>query len=254
MCGLFDVSRSSYYFRLKNRFRVDAERDRLKRRAAELHQQSRSSLGARGLSAALCSEKERVGRYKARSLMREMGLKSLQRRRHRYKPSGAEAQYAPNHLARKFTVASPNQVWCGDVTYIWAGTYWVYLAAVLDLHARRIVGWAMSRSPDSELTSKALRVAYESRGRPKNVMFHSDQGCHYSSKMFRRTLSEMQIKQSMSRRGNCWDNAPMERFFGSLKSEWIPKVGYKNEADASADILSYLINYYSIVRTHNPND
>ena len=88
MCGLFDVSRSSYYFRLKNRFRVDAERDRLKRRAAELHQQSRSSLGARGLSAALCSEKERVGRYKARSLMREMGLKSLQRRRHRYKRKG----------------------------------------------------------------------------------------------------------------------------------------------------------------------
>ena len=115
---MFGVNRSSDYIRIKHSSRVDAERDCLKNRVAQLHQQSRGSMDARGLSAALRSEKEKVGRYMARSLTREMGLKSLQRRRHRYKPSGADAQYAPNHLARKFTVASPNQVWCGDVTYI----------------------------------------------------------------------------------------------------------------------------------------
>ncbi|MCV2225378.1 IS3 family transposase [Pseudomonas sp. C98] len=253
LCGVFGINRSSYYERLKQRTKVDVERDRLKIKAAELHEQSRGSMGARSLAKALCNEKESVGRYMARSLMREIGLKSQQRRRHRYKPSGAEAQYAPNHLERKFNVEAPNQVWCGDVTYIWAGTYWVYLAAVLDLHARRIVGWAISRSPDSALTCRALKMAFESRGRPENLMFHSDQGCHYSSKMFREALSQMRIKQSMSRRGNCWDNAPMERFFGSLKSEWIPKAGYRNEDEASTDVLRYLTHYYNRIRLHSHN-
>lgn len=96
-------------------------------------------------------------------------------------------------------------------------------------------------------------MAFESRGRPENLMFHSDQGCHYSSKVFREMLADMRIKQSMSRRGNCWDNAPMERFFGSLKSEWIPKAGYRNEDEASTDVLRYLTHYYNRIRLHSHN-
>ncbi|MBU2883818.1 IS3 family transposase, partial [Psychrosphaera sp. I2R16] len=128
-----------------------------------------------------------------------------------------------------------------------------YLAVVIDLFARKPVGWAMSHSPDSDLTVKALTMAYELRGRPENVMYHSDQGSHYTSRKFRQRLWRYQITQSMSRRGNCWDNAPMERFFRSLKTEWIPTVGYRSFNEAKIDITKYIIGYYSQVRPHQHN-
>ena len=123
----------------------------------------------------------------------------------------------------------------------------------MDLFGRKPVGWAMSLSPDSELTSKALKMACESRGQPKGVMFHSDQGRHYTSRKFRQTLWQCQIKQSMSRRGNCWDNAPMERFFRSLKVEWVPTYGYHSFTQAQHHIVKYLIGYYSQLRPHKHN-
>ncbi len=150
-------------------------------------------------------------------------------------------------------MTAPNQVWCGDVTYIWTGTQWAYLAVVLDLFARKPVGWAMSLSPDSELTSKALMVAFEARGRPKGLLFHSDQGSHYTSRRFRQQLWRYQIRQSMSRRGNCWDNAPMERLFRSLKTEWMPTTGYRSVNEAKQAITDYLVGYYSQVRPHSYN-
>jgi putative transposase len=186
-------------------------------------------------------------------MMKEAELESTQRRKHRYRTAKHEAKYAPNHLERAFSVKRPNRVWCGDVTYIWAGKRWVYLAVVLDLYARRVIGWSLSSSPDSALTGDALRIAYESRGCPKGVMFHSDQGSHYSSRYYRQKLCQYRIKQSMSRRGNCWDNAPMERFFRSLKSEWIPEYGYENTDDAKRDILSYITYYYNYRRPHSFN-
>lgn len=220
----------------------------------ELHAASRGAAGARTLSAALRAEGEPVGRFKARRLMQEAQISSRQRRPHRYQVAAEEAQIAPNRLNREFTVCRPNETWCGDVTYIWAGNEWLYLAVVLDLYARRVVGWAISRSPDSELTQQALTVAYEARGRPRGVMFHSDQGCHYTSRAFRQRLWRYGMQQSMSRRGNCWDNAPMERFFGSLKSEWIPEKGYRCFQEAESDILRFLTHHYNRVRLHSFND
>ena len=111
----------------------------------------------------------------------------------------------PNLLAREFDVQQPNQVWCGDITYVWAGGRWHYLAAVLDLHTRRVVGWAMSDKPDAELAIKALEMAYQQRGCPSGVLFHSDQGSQYGSRAFRQRLWRYRMTQSMSRRGNCWD-------------------------------------------------
>jgi putative transposase len=254
LCQVFEIHRSSYYYRAQRAKTVDTARERLKARVVELHAASRGAAGARTLSAALKSEGEAVGRYKAASLMMEAGIESKQRRKHRYRQAESESAIAPNHLNRTFTVPRPNQVWCGDVTYIWAGTHWVYLAVVLDLYARRVVGWALSGSPDSALTIQALGMAYESRGRPTGVMFHSDQGCHYTSLSFRQRLWQYQIKQSMSRRGNCWDNAPMERFFGSLKSEWLPETGYRDMDEAKEDIVWYLTHYYNRVRPHSYND
>jgi len=196
----------------------------------------------------------KVGRDKARRMMKEAGLKSTQRRKHCYRLAKDEAKYARNHLERGFNVERPNIVWCGDVTYIWAGKRWVYLAVVLDLYARRVIGWSLSSSPDSVLIGNALRIAYESRGCPKGVMFHSDQGSHYSSRAYRQKLCQYRIKRSMSRRGNYWDNASMERFFRSLKSEWIPEYGYENMDDAKTDILSYMTYYYNRRRPHGFNN
>ena len=140
-----------------------------------------------------------MSRYMASKRMKELSLVSCQLPLHRYKKTGNEHLGIPNTLNREFTTDYPNQIWCGDVTYVWTGKRWSYLAVVLDLYSRQVVGWAMSNSPDSALTAKALRLAYESRGRPKGLMFHSDQGCHYTSLKFRQTLWRFQIKQSMSR-------------------------------------------------------
>ncbi|GIU51577.1 hypothetical protein TUM4438_41730 [Shewanella sairae] len=172
---------------------------------------------------------------------------------HRYKKSGNEYTDIPHLLNRQFDVVEPNTVWCGDVTYVWTGNRWAYLAVVLDLFGRKVIGWAMSYSPDTTLTLKALDMAYECRGRPQGLIYHSDQGSHYTSRKYRQRLWRYRIKQSLSRRGNCWDNAPMERFFRSLKVEWIPTAGYRSFIEAKHHINDYIIRYYNNVRPHHYN-
>jgi putative transposase len=127
------------------------------------------------------------------------------------------------------------------------------LATVLDLYRRKIVGFALSDSPDGELTKLALSNAFKARGKPIGLMFHSDQGCHYTSLSFRQLIWKYQIKQSISRRGNCWDNAAMERFFRSLKTERMPKNGYNNESVANDSVRDYMYKYYNSIRPHSHN-
>ena len=225
----------------------------LKSEVRRAHTLSGGSAGARTIATMLSTGDTKVTRYIAGKLMKEMNLVSCQQPKHRYKKGGSENPEIPNTLNRQFNVTKPNSVWCGDVTYIWVGDRWAYLAVVIDLFARKPVGWAMSFSPDSRLTQKALLMAYEARGQPKGLMFHSDQGSHYTSLSFRQNLWRLQIKQSMSRRGNCWDNAPMERFFRSLKTEWVPTKGYKNFSEAEQHIVSYLTGYYCQLRPHSNN-
>lgn len=186
--------------------------------------------------------------------MSELGLICKQPGPHAYKQATVERPDIPNELNREFEVSEPNAVWCGDITYIWAGNRWIYLAVVLDLHARRVVGWAVSDKPDANLTILALERAYEQRGRPEGVMFHSDQGVQYSSLRFRQRIWRYRMKQSMSRRGNCWDNSPMERLFRSLKTEWVPPLGYESLVEARRDIGTYLMDYYNWRRPHTAND
>ena len=189
-------------------------------------------------------------RWGAGRLMKELGLVSCQQPTHQYKRGGHEHVAIPNHLERQFAVTEPNQVWCGDVAYIWTGKRWAYLAVVLDMFARKPMGWAMSFSPDSRLTIKALEMAWETRGKPVGVRFHSDLGSHYTSRQFRQLLWRYQIKQSMSRCGNCWDNSPMERFFRSLKNEWVPVTGYVSFSDAAHAITDYIVGYSCSDRTN----
>ncbi|WP_151356594.1 IS3 family transposase [Shigella flexneri] len=248
LCHVFGVHRSSYRYWKNRPEKPDGRRAVLRSQVLELHGISHGSAGARSIATMATRRGYQMGRWLAGRLMKELGLVSCQQPTHRYKRGGHEHVAIPNYLERQFAVTEPNQVWCGDVTYIWA-----YLAVVLDLFARKPVGWAMSFSPDSRLTMKALEMAWETRGKPGGVMFHSDQGSHYTSRQFRQLLWRYQIRQSMSRRGNCWDNSPMERFFRSLKNEWMPVVGYVSFSEAAHAITDYIVGYYSALRPHEYN-
>ena len=253
LCELFDVPVSTWYERQKATRQPNVKRLTERAKVRELFEVSNHSAGARTLVCQLAALGMVMGRYKVSKLMKEAGLVSKQPGQHRYKQAQNEHDLVPNKLNREFDVEAPNRVWCGDITYIWTGAQWAYLAVVIDLYARRVVGWAMSESPDTELTLKALEMAWRLRGKPKGLMFHSDQGCQYSSLKYRQRLWTYQIEQSMSRRGNCWDNAPMERVFRSLKTEWVPKMGYSNLDQAMKEISYYLMSYYNEQRPHQHN-
>ena len=253
ICSVFNVHRSSYKYWNKRVNQVCSEQLKTETMIRAIFAESGESAGARTVATIASSRGFPLSRYRTNKVMRKLGLNSCQQPKHAYKRGGNEHLDIPNHLNREFTVAAPNEVWCGDVTYVWQGNRWCYLAIVMDLFSRKPIGWAMSHSPDTSLTAKALSMAFESRGRPKGVMFHSDQGCHYTSKKYRQLLWRYQIKQSMSRRGNCWDNAPMERFFRSFKSEWMPTIGYSSFKEANTAIVNYITGYYSKVRPHEHN-
>ncbi|MGU1175470.1 IS3 family transposase [Pseudomonas aeruginosa] len=254
VCSAFDVARSCYYVHRLRRRRVDARRVALRSQVNQLFSQSRGSAGSRSILGMLREEGVTIGRFRVRRLMRELGLVSKQPGSHAYKQATVERPDIPNRLNREFATEHPNQVWCGDITYVWAQGRWHYLAAVLDLHTRRVIGWAFSAKPDAELVIKALDMTYEQRGRPQQVLFHSDQGSQYASRLFRQRLWRYRMQQSMSRRGNCWDNSPMERLFRSLKSEWVPSTGYLTAQEAQRDISHYLMHRYNWIRPHQFND
>ncbi|EMN1356773.1 IS3 family transposase [Pseudomonas aeruginosa] len=250
VCSAFDVARSCYYVHRLRRRRVDARRVALRSQVNQLFSQSRGSAGSRSILGMLREEGVTIGRFRVRRLMRELGLVSKQPGSHAYKQATVERPDIPNRLNREFATEHPNQVWCGDITYVWAQGRWHYLAAVLDL----LIGWAFSAKPDAELVIKALDMAYEQRGKPQQVLFHSDQGSQYASRLFRQRLWRYRMQQSMSRRGNCWDNSPMERLFRSLKSEWVPSTGYLTAQEAQRDISHYLMHRYNWIRPHQFND
>lgn len=254
LCALFDIPRSCFYAYRQRKGRVDTARMALRSRVHELFVESRSSAGSRSIMGMLREQGAMIGRFKVSRLMDELGLICKQPGNHAYKRATVERIDIPNALNRQFDVAVQNQVWCGDITYLWAQGRWHYLAVVLDLFTRRVVGWSFSTNPDADLVVKALDMAFEQRGRPAGLMFHSDQGGQYVSRKFRQRLWRYRIQQSMSRRGNCWDNSPMERLFRSLKTEWVPSTGYTTATEAQRDISYYLMQRYNWIRPHQFND
>lgn len=250
LCRLLKISRSCYYASLHKT--VDVRRLKLRSRVRELHAESRGSAGSRTLSTLLRLENLNVGRWLARRLMKECGLVSCQPGKHRYRICKEKNAASSNLLKRAFSPVMPNQAWCGDISYVRINGGWCYLAVVMELNSRRVVGSAISDSPDAELVCRAMRNALESRNIKGRLLFHSDQGSQYSSKKFRQLLWRNGVMQSMSRRGNCWDNAPMERFFRSLKSEWVPHRGYRDINEAITDINRW-VSYYNTRRPHTHN-
>jgi putative transposase len=205
MCRLLKVPRSSYYTFAARRPARAAASPALLRAVREIHNESRGSYGSRRMAQALQHQGHAIGRYRARSLMREAQLAVTRRRTHRYRRADGEALVAPNLLERRFQPPAINQVWAGDITYVRTLQGWSYLAIVMDLYSRRIVGWAFALLPDTVLVIRALQRAREHRRPPPGLMFHSDQGCQYTSAHFVNELKANGIIQSMSRKGNCWD-------------------------------------------------
>ena len=244
--------KSNYCYGLKAK-PISLETVKHKALIRQIFNDSKRSAGARSIAAILMNEHNiKLTRYMAVKFVAQMGLKSCQLKTHKYKHADEANKTHHNILNRNFSQTAPNQVWTGDVTYIRIKGGWCYLAVVLDLYAHRIVGFAISDSPDSVLTAKALQMAYHSRLKPSGVLFHSDQGTHYTSARFAESVASCEeMTQSMSRRGNCWDNAQTERFLRSFKTEWMPKGGYKNIAEARTAIIDYIWGYYQTMRPHS---
>lgn len=251
LCRVLRVSRSGFYD-WRRRDQSDPARLRLIERVQAIHQRKRGSYGSRRMSLALRQEGHAVGRYQARSLMREADVECRQRRRYRVTTDSTHGRpVAENLLARQFEVETANRVWCADITAIWTLEGWLYLAAVLDLHDRQVVGYAMAAHMRTELTLKALEMALGRRRPAPGLLHHSDRGSQYASQEYRHALARHGLRCSMSRKGNCWDNSVMERFFGSLKSEWTDTQRYRTLEEARRDVLHYIELEYNSDRFHS---
>ena len=261
-CHILGVKRSAYYdWRAAPGKVIGAEELVVRRRMKALFTASRGSLGSRTMAKNLCQEGFEVGRAKARRLMQRLGLQV--KTRHKYKVT-TDSQHAyrvaPNVLDRRFSPSAPNQAWGADITYLWTQQGWVYLAVVIDLYSRRVVGWSVDRHLGRALVIRALTMAINLRKPPAGLICHSDRGSQYASHDYQKLLRQHSIICSMSRRGNCWDNAPVERFFGSLKREWTVGRSYRTRQEAIADVREYVSMYYNARRLHStlgymtPND
>ena len=193
-----------------------------------------------------------IGRYRVRRLMREQRLRALWRRKFIHTTdSGHALPVCDNVLARRFDPSGPNQAWVSDITYIRTRSGWLYLAVVLDLYARKVVGWAMAPSMHADLVCTALQLAITQRQPSPGLIVHSDRASQYASALHQAMLARHGLVGSMSRKGNCWDDAVMERFFLSLKTERVWQREYANHAEAMSDIADYIVAFYNSVRLHS---
>lgn len=251
LCRVLGVSRSGYYG-CRQRAKLAPKACLVSTQLKAEFAASGKVYGSRRLSAVLCAQGLRIGRHRVRRLMREHGLRALWRRKFvRTTDSGHALPVSANVLARRFNPSGPNQAWVSDITYIRTRSGWLYLAVVLDLYARKVVGWAMAPTMHAELVCAALQLAIAQRQPTPGLIVHSDRGSQYASALHQALLARHSLVGSMSRKGNCWDNAVMERFFLSLKTERVWQRDYANHADAMTDIADYIVGFYNSVRLHS---
>jgi transposase InsO family protein len=192
------------------------------------------------------------GRHRVARLMKKNGLAAQGKRKFRATTDSSHKHPVhPNLLGRNFTAAAPNLVWTGDITYVRTAQGWLYLAVVIDLFSRKVIGWAMGSRVNSELVVRALRMAIAARRPGPGLIFHSDRGSQYAGHLFQRVISRFGFRPSMSRKGDCWDNAPTESFFATLKKELIRNIIYLTRGNAMNEIFRYIEGYYNIVRLHS---
>ena len=253
LCRLLEVQRSAYYgWREQPGKVIPVQELAMRRRMKELFMASRSSLGSRTMMKNLRQEGFEIGREWTRRLMQRLNLQVKQKRKYQVTTdSKHQLPVAQNVLNREFSPSAPNQAWGTDITYLWTQQGWIYLAVVIDLYSRRVVGWCMDRRMQKALVIRALLMAVNLRKPPAGLIHHSDRGSQYASHAYQKLLQQNGMICSMSRKGNCWDNAPVERFFSSLKREWTGHRLYRTRLEAMADVREHVAVYYNSRRLHS---
>ncbi len=250
LCRVLKVQRSGFYSWLKRE--IDIKELLLMWLVVRIFNKNKRVYGARSISKVLQGLGWAVGRYKARSLMIKAEIEVLKKRKFRITTdSKHNYSVSPNLLNREFAVREIDTVWCGDITYLLTKRGWMYLAVVIDLASRKIVGWALSKRMTKQLVIDALSAAFITRRPANGLMFHSDRGSQYASQEFRRQLKRYGMIQSMSRKGNCWDNSVVERFFRSLKYEQTNDRLYETRAELRNDVFDYIEMFYNRERLHS---
>lgn len=253
LCELLEVSTSGYHeWRGRSASPRQIANERVVSEIRILHAQSLSSYGSPRIHASFKRQGRRIGRERIRRLMRQNQIVGRYRKKRcRTTDSNHALPIAPNRLAQNFTCERPNTVWLADISYLPTGEGFLYLAAMKDLCTRKIVGWAMSETIDAQLAVDALDMAIARQRFSAGLIVHSDRGSQYASTVFRTRLDQHQMQQSMSRRGNCYDNAPMESFFSSLKGEHLEHQRFATHAEARAEVFTYVETFYNRVRLHS---
>lgn len=252
LCRVLGVSRSGYYDWLTRPESARAQRDReLVGHIQRLHARARRSYGAVRTWRVLNREGIRCGKHRVARLRKAQGIEALRTRRFRYREAAHEQNPpAPNHLNRVFEATAPNEVWAGDVTYIPTRQGWLYLAVLLDLHSRKVVGWCMRHAPDLELILGALQMALLQRQPAPGLIHHSDRGQIYRSRAYQALLTEHGMVMSMSRKGDPYDNAVVESFFSTLKNDLIHHRRWVTRDDARQAIFDFIELFYNRQRAH----
>jgi putative transposase len=253
-CKALDVSTSGFHDWLNRRpAKRTLENGNLLGLIRTSFQDSDRTYGARRVWRDVLAEGVSCGLHRIERLMQQNALKARPRRRKLPSDTGLRVIHAiaPNVLDRQFYAAQPNRKWIADFTYIWTAEGWLYVAAVIDLFSRRVVGWSMSATMTAQLVTDALLMAIWRRGKPDALLHHSDQGSQYTSEQFRQLMADNGVTCSMSRSGNVWDNAAMESFFSTLKTERTARKVYRSRNQARADIFDFIERFYNAKRMHS---
>ena len=256
LCEALEVSASGYYDWAKRQSQPGPralENARLARQIAQIHQESRQTYGSPRIQKQLGQAGHAYGRHRIARLMRQLGLCGRAKGRFRVRTTDShhDQPVAPNRLPELPPPSAPNQVWLGDITYVATEEGWLYLAGILDLYSRRLAGWAMSEHIDTELVLAAWGMARTQRQPPPGLVFHSDRGVQYASQDYRQALHSAQALASMSRKGNCYDNAAMESFWSTLKQELIYRRHFKTRDEARRAIFDFIEVFYNRRRLHS---
>lgn len=254
LCRVLKVSRSAWYV-WRSRLKAGDPDARIRAYLRAEHRASKGTYGRPRLTKALRARGFKINHKRVAQLMQEEGLQGISRRRSR--PRTTDSQHsepvAPNQLNRGFNVRAPNQVWVGDITYLRTRSGFVYLAVIIDLFSRKVVGWKLRDHMRTGLCLDALKSAIALRNPSKGLIYHSDRGSQYASKAYADALRARGVVQSMSRKGDCWDNAVAESFFATLKRELVRAQVFQNLADARERVSKYIHHFYNSTRLHSTN-
>jgi putative transposase len=253
MCRALAVSAAGYYaWRVRPESARSVSDRTILSAIRVIHRESRETYGSPRIWDALVKQGHRIGEHRVARLMCQDGIRARTVKKWR---ATTQSQHrfpvAANTLERAFTVEAPNRVWAGDITYVWTLEGWLYLAVLLDLYSRRVIGWAMSQRITVELTEQALTMALAKRAPMAGLLHHSDRGSQYAATSYQRVLDEYGLIPSMSRKGNCWDNACVESFFGTLKRELVYQRRYVTREEARQDLFEYIEVFYNRQRRHS---